>query len=72
MLQFGLPRYAALWLFVPWLSAILVAGLVLLLLIAWVRRYWSIARRVLYSAMVALMVVFLAYLVYWDLVRTHF
>lgn len=72
MLQFGLPRYAALWLFVPWLSAILVAGLVLFLMIAWVRRYWSIARRVLYSVMVGLMVAFLAYLAYWDLVRTHF
>jgi pimeloyl-ACP methyl ester carboxylesterase len=53
LLIFGLPREAAPLFVAPWLAAVMGIILVLLALLAWLRRYWSVRGRV-YFTLVAL------------------
>lgn len=67
ILIFGLPSGSALLLWMPWMSGFLTAGLVAFMVVAWIRKKWPLAWRVLYSLATASLVAFIGFLAYWDL-----
>jgi pimeloyl-ACP methyl ester carboxylesterase len=67
VLVFGLPRWAVVIAALQALAALLTMGLAILLVIAWWRRGWSIARLVVYTLAVAGLAVFFGFLATWDL-----
>jgi hypothetical protein len=69
LLYFGLPAAYAPLVLVPVLSAVLTVALVVLAVLAWMRRYWTVPKRVLLSAATLAAVVFAGLMAYWGLLR---
>jgi hypothetical protein len=69
LLYFGLPAGYAPLLLVPLLAAVLTVALVVLAVLAWLRRYWTVPKRVLLSAVTGAAVVLTGLMAYWDLLR---
>jgi hypothetical protein len=68
ILVFGLPSWAAVVLAIPILTDFLVFVLGALLGLAWRRRSWSAARRIVYTLVVAGLFAFIPFVVHWDAV----
>jgi hypothetical protein len=72
VLYFGTPTgYAPLFL-IPVITAVLTVGLAILAVLAWVRRYWSVPGRVLFSLVTAAAIVYTGLMAYWDLLALLF
>jgi hypothetical protein len=69
LLFFGVPSGYAPLLFVPVVAAVLTVALVALALLAWVRRYWRVPKRVLFSAVTGAAVALAGLMAYWGLLR---
>ena len=69
VLYFGLPAGYAPLVLVPVLAAMLTVALVVLAVLAWVRRYWTVPKRVLLSAVTLAAVVLAGLMAYWGLLR---
>ncbi len=69
LLRFGLP--AGYWpLFILlWVAAILTVVLVIVALLAWMRRYWSLPRRLLFTLVTLAAVAFAGLAAYWGLLH---
>jgi pimeloyl-ACP methyl ester carboxylesterase len=67
VLRFGLPTEYRPLLVVVLVAAILTAGLVIVAVLAWVRRYWSVAGRIFFSLVTAAAIVFAGLMGYWGL-----
>ena len=72
LLRFGLP--AGCWpLFVIlWLAVVLTVALVVVALLAWVRRFWSLTRRILFTLITLAAVAFAGLAAYWGLLVLPF
>jgi hypothetical protein len=51
-----------------YLMALLVAALVLMAGLGWFERWWSLGGRILYSIVAAAGVIFLIWMVYWNVI----
>jgi len=64
---FGLPDWLAALFFVPWLAAVLAAALVVFAVLAWVRGWWTVWGRLLYTLLALLSAGYVWFLWYWNL-----
>jgi len=65
----GLPAWAQILFALPWGIAALAILMLLFMLVAWVRRYWSIPGRIHYALVTFAALAFVWWLVYWNLLR---
>jgi hypothetical protein len=63
----GLPPGIGLIMIIPWILLILVLFMLTVGILAWIHRYWGMFWRVLYSLVVMCGLLFLGFLVYWNL-----
>jgi CubicO group peptidase (beta-lactamase class C family) len=63
----GLPPWAEIFLTIPWVLLILAVFMAAFGILAWMRGYWGIVWRVLYSLAVLSGLLFIAFLIYWNL-----
>lgn len=64
---FGLPGWFDYLMLVPWAVAVLTAVMLLLTPVVWVRRYWSLPRRLHYTLLLVAGGAFVWWLSYWNL-----
>ena len=66
MLRLGVPASNGPLLVVPLVAAVLTVALVVLTVLAWVRRYWSLSERVLFTVVTAPAIAFTVLLASWG------
>ena len=72
LLRFGLP--VGYWpvFIIPWVAVILTAVLVVFAVLAWVRRYWLLPRRILFTLVALAAAAFATLAAYWGLLVLPF
>jgi pimeloyl-ACP methyl ester carboxylesterase len=72
MLRFGVPvEYTPLFIF-PVLAFILTLGLVIVAILAWMRRYWSMPGRIFFSLVTLAAIGFAGFMIRWDVLTALF
>ncbi|MFN8492737.1 MAG: serine hydrolase domain-containing protein [Caldilineaceae bacterium] len=67
----GLPAWAQILFALPWGIAVLAIFMLLFMLVAWARRYWSIPGRIHYTLVTLAALAFVWWLIYWNLLPIH-
>lgn len=71
-LVYGVPTVAIALLCLPLIAAILTLALPVIAVIAWNRGYWSLTERSHYSFATLAAIIFIPFLLYWNLLGFHF
>jgi CubicO group peptidase (beta-lactamase class C family) len=64
---FGLPPAAELLLYVPWLQLILAGTMVVFAILAWLRSFWTLAGRILFTLLTLFALGFMGFIIFWNL-----
>jgi cellobiose-specific phosphotransferase system component IIC len=64
---FGLPPVMEAIMYVPWILAVLLIGVLLGAVFAWLRKYWTLTGRIFYTVLALAAIAHIWFLSYWNL-----
>jgi len=64
---FGLPPVMEAIMYVPWILAVLLIGVLLGAVFAWLRKYWTLTGRIFYTVLALMAIAHIWFLSYWNL-----
>ena len=71
-LAYGVPAFAIAFLSLPLIATVLTLGLAVFTVLGWTNKYWSVMARAHYSLITLAALVFIPFLLYWNLLSFQF
>jgi hypothetical protein len=71
-LAYGVPAFAIAFLSLPLIATVLTLGLAVFTVLGWTNKYWSVMARAHYSLITLAALVFIPFLLYWNLLGFQF